>query len=71
MRGWALLGADAELGVGDKIADPKFVNLAEGDFHLQPDSPAIGAGVALGYKTDVEGKPVPATSPDIGAYQHQ
>jgi hypothetical protein len=71
MRGWALLGADAELGVGDKIADPKLVNLAEGDFHLQPDSPAIGAGVALGYKTDVEGKPVPATSPDIGAYQHQ
>jgi hypothetical protein len=71
MRGWALLGADAELGVGDKIADPKFVNVAEGDFHLQPDSPAIGAGVALGYKTDVEGKPVPATSPDIGAYQHQ
>jgi len=70
-RGWAILGANAELGEGDQITDPKFVNRRADDFHLQPDSPAIGAGVALGYKTDVEGKPVPATSPDIGAYQHQ
>ena len=71
MRGWALLGADAELGEGDRIADPKFVNLAEGDFRLQPDSPAIGAGVALGYSEDVDGNPVPADSRDIGAYQYQ
>ena len=70
IRGWALLGANAELGVGDQVADPKFVNMAGGDFHLQPDSPAIGRGVALGYTKDADDKPVPASSPDIGAYQH-
>lgn len=71
IRGWAILGANAGLGPGDEIADPKFVNMAEGDFHLQPDSPAIRAGVNLGYTKDNEDKLVPPTSPDIGAYQHQ
>jgi len=71
IRGWALLGVNAALGVGDQIADPKFVNLEGGDFHLQPDSPALHAGVSLGYTKDNDDKPVPATSPDIGAYQHQ
>jgi hypothetical protein len=71
IRGWALLGANAALGVGDPIADPKFVNLEGRDFHLQPDSPAIHAGVSLGYTTDNDDKPVPTTSPDIGAYQHE
>lgn len=70
IRGWAILGANAELGVGDQIADPKFVNMAEGDFHLQPDSPAIRTGVNLGYAKDNDERPVPANSPDIGAYQH-
>lgn len=28
-------------------SDPKFVNPAAGDFHLQPDSPALHAGTAL------------------------
>ncbi|HVN19520.1 MAG TPA: chondroitinase-B domain-containing protein [Dongiaceae bacterium] len=70
IRGWAILGANAELGEGDRIADPKFVNMAGGDFHLQPDSPAIRAGVNLGYSKDIEDNPVPASSPDIGAYQH-
>jgi Chondroitinase B len=71
IRGWAILGANAELGVGDQIADPKFVNMAVGDLHLQADSPAIRVGVNLGYAKDVEDTPVPATSPDIGAYQHK
>lgn len=71
IRAWALLGADAELGVGDQIADPKFVDRAGGDFRLQPNSPAIGAGISLGYSEDVDGNPVPANAPDIGAYQYQ
>ena len=70
-RGWAILGADAELGEGDLIADPLFVDRRAGDFRLQADSPAIGAGIALGYTEDVDGNPVPADSPDMGAYQHQ
>ena len=70
IRAWAILGANAELGEGDKIADPKFVNVNEEDFRLQPDSPAIHAGAALGYTKDVAGKPVPSTSPDSGAYQY-
>jgi hypothetical protein len=45
--------------------------MAEGDFHLQADSPAIGAGVNLGYAKDIEDTPAPASSPDIGAYQHK
>lgn len=71
IRGWAMLGANAALGVGDQITDPNFVNMAEGNFHLQPDSPAIRAGINLGYTKDNEDKSVPVSSPDIGAYQHQ
>jgi len=70
IRGWAILGADAELGAGDRIADPEFVNLSGGDYHLKADSPAIHAGVNLGYTKDVEGNPVPASEPDAGAYEH-
>ncbi len=52
-------------------ADPKLVNAATGDAHLQAGSPAIGAGVTIsGLATDLEGKPRPASgAPDIGAYQ--
>jgi len=71
IRAWAILGANAALGAGDKIADPKFVNMEQGDFHLQPDSPAIDMGVNVGFKRDVEEKPVSDTSPDAGAYEHQ
>lgn len=70
-RAWAILGADAEMGEGDQIVDPMFVNRREGDFRLQADSPAIGAGVALGYTEDIDGNPVPANAPTIGAYQRQ
>ena len=33
------------LGQGEEIADPLFANLARGDFHLLPASPAVDAGV--------------------------
>ena len=40
------------------------------DVHPLPGSPAIGAGVAVGWVTDFDGKPIPDTgSVDIGPYQ--
>ena len=47
--------------------DPKFVSSS--DFHLQSNSPAIGAGMAVsGITTDFEGKPRP-NPPSIGAFE--
>jgi len=54
------------------VADPKFVNMAEGDFRLRPDSPAIDRGVTLDeVKKDITDTPRPkGKAPDIGAYEH-
>jgi hypothetical protein len=49
-------------------SNPLFVSTSIPDFHLQPSSPAIGAGVAVGLTTDYIGLPL-KTPPDIGAYQ--
>ena len=40
--------------------DPRFVNADQGDFHLQPGSPAIDAGVQVG-------RPFQGAAPDLGA----
>ncbi|MFQ5422000.1 MAG: right-handed parallel beta-helix repeat-containing protein, partial [Anaerolineae bacterium] len=42
--------------------DPLFVNPVGGDFHLQPDSPAIDAGLDVGL-------PYTGNAPDMGAYE--
>ena len=43
-------------GVGNITGDPKFIDPTNGDFHLQPDSPAIDAGKAQsGLKADPDG----------------
>lgn len=43
---------------------------ASTDVHPLPGSPAIAAGVAVGWVTDFDGKPIPSTgSVDIGPYQ--
>jgi len=51
--------------------DPKFVNPAAFDFHLQAGSPAIGAGISLSYvPTDFDGVQRPqGTGWDIGAFE--
>ena len=64
------------LGVGDKVADPKFVSKF-GDLRLQASSPAIDAGTelgytGLGYRFDLLGQRVPSgAAPDVGAYEFQ
>lgn len=59
------------LGEGDKIAAPLFVDLTARDLHLQVNSPAIDAGIDLGYTLDFDNNPIPSgTAPDIGAYEY-
>jgi hypothetical protein len=52
--------------------DPKFVDLANRDFHLQSNSPAINAGSATNAPAyDFDGNPRPLnTYYDIGAYEY-
>ena len=48
--------------------DPKFVDPANGDYHIGSGSAAINAGVEAGLATDIDGDPRPTgTAPDIGA----
>ena len=66
------LGADVS---GDIVADPLFEAYDEAnwsapeknDFRLQPNSPAIGAGIATGIVSDIRGLRQ-TTHPTIGAY---
>ncbi len=51
--------------------NPMFVDAEQGYFDLRADSPAIDAGVPLGYQRDLKGRPVPGgTAPDIGAFEY-
>jgi hypothetical protein len=60
------------IGPGELIADPRFVSLTGGDYHLGPESPAINAGSPLEYTLDVENNIVPVGSAsDMGAYEFQ
>jgi len=39
------------------------------DFHLQANSPAVGAGASSGVLVDLDGKTRPPSGPDLGCYQ--
>lgn len=64
-RASGLLADDPEL----MIDDPGFVSPGTGDLHLQPNSPALHAGVGLAAAstTDIDGDPRDPLTPDIGA----
>lgn len=47
------------VGAQSLIGDPLFINPDGGDFHLQSDSPAIDAGIDMGF-------PFEGTAPDLG-----
>ena len=57
-----------------RFADPRFVNAAASNFHLEPDSPARNSGENLGTAIvgdhDLDGRPrVEGTKIDIGCYE--
>ena len=58
---------------GDSQADPQFVDAANYDFHLQANSPAIGAGTSLAaLLSDLDGIARPRDMGyDLGAYQYE
>jgi hypothetical protein len=60
------------LGQEEKRGNPLFTSLAGNDFSLQSSSPAINAGIDLGYTIDYQGSAVPyGPAPDIGAFEWQ
>jgi hypothetical protein len=64
------LGGGAHLSWGEQVGDPRFKDLAGGDFHLRAGSPAIGKGTNLGYAFDFEGNEYPKNRPPtVGAYE--
>ncbi len=58
-------------GVGEKIGDPLFVDYAKRDYHLKAESPAVGAGIPLGFTKDLDGRTIPVgKAPNMGAYEY-
>lgn len=58
------------LGAGELIADPIFVDIKTGDYHLRPESPAINSGMVLGYNLDLGNVALNENQiPDLGAYE--
>jgi len=58
-----------EGGHCDVYADPLFKDPAKGDYRLRRQSPARAAGRSLDVGHDFDGRPRPADTPDVGAFQ--
>ena len=63
------------LSVGESVQTNKsrlFVDPEKRDFHLKSGSPAIDAGIDVGFAIDLDRQPVPTgDAPDIGAYEYR
>ncbi len=55
------------LGAGEVEADPEYINVADGYLRIGEDSPCIGAGMNLGYATDIRGR-LYGDPPTMGAH---
>jgi parallel beta-helix repeat protein len=71
---WDNGGADyinVVAGIGDISADPRFVDAANGDYHIRPDSPAMNTGTNTGAPPrDRDGVIRPQMGRvDMGAYE--
>ena len=67
---WFGRGAPPAWDVSPIAGDPRFVDAARRDFHLQPRSPAIGGGVDAGVRSDFDGVPRRrGAGCDLGAYE--
>jgi len=66
--------SDPIAGPGNFQADPRFINLAGGDYRLRGDSPCINAGTNFAWMTgalDLAGQPrVSQYWADLGAYEY-
>lgn len=54
---------------GDLVANPLFIDAANGNFRLSAKSPALGMGTKTGYTYDLDGYPVKIKQPALGAYE--
>jgi len=60
------------LGAGELIANPDFVNINVGNYHLNPESPSINTGKDLGYSLDLDNVPLKKNiNPNMGAYENR
>ena len=53
------------------VAEPRFVDPNNADFHLRSDSPCRNTGIDVGLRSDFEGNPIPQEwAVDIGVYEY-
>jgi len=63
--------ANGNLVLNHNMDTTVFANPAGGNYHLKAGSPAINAGLNLGYTVDLAGIPVPqGGAPDIGCFEY-